>query len=351
MALKVAVVIPGQLSTSPRLLKMADACAEAGYDVRVVSGSFMAWAAAQDAAVAAARAWRWEPVEYRRDVNRAVHAASGARRRLAVATLRALGVDRAPWTAVTRAFSRIYDELRAAVLREPFDLVIGGSVGGLALVADLGATRGVPTLLDLEDLHLDESEAPDAALQHATSRRILERVLRDVTAVTTSSVHIADAYARELGVRPAVVHNVFPFPADLPSSGPRGPLRLYWFSQTIGPGRGIEDAIAGVAASRVQAMLTLRGRADASYLDTLAAAAERVPSLTLQIEAPASPDSMVALCAEHDIGLSPEVPSVANRRCCLSNKAFTYLPAGLPVIFTDTPAQRWLAEQLGPACP
>jgi hypothetical protein len=127
-------------------------------------------------------------------------------------------------------------------------------------------------------------------------------------------------------------------------------LRLYWFSQTIGPGRGLEDAVRAVGVSGVNATLTLRGRATDSYVAVLRAEAARVaPSLTLRVEPTAAPSAMIALSAEHDVGLSLEVPVTQNRRVCLSNKAFTYLPAGLPVIFSDTPAQRWLANQLGAA--
>ena len=48
-------------------------------------------------------------------------------------------------------------------------------------------------------------------------------------------------------------------------------------------------------------------------------------------------------------GLALERPTVRNRDICLTNKAFTYLPAGLAVAFSDTTAQRALASQLGDA--
>ena len=38
-----------------------------------------------------------------------------------------------------------------------------------------------------------------------------------------------------------------------------------------------------------------------------------------------------------------------NRRLCLTNKIFTYLLAGVPVVLSDTPAQRVLAPDLGGA--
>jgi hypothetical protein len=236
-------------------------------------------------------------------------------------------------------------------LSERFDMVIGGSVGGLALVPDIARLARTPSLLDLEDLHTGESEAPDAEFQHACARRFLERAFRDVTIVSTASEHMAAAYEQAFAVRPVTLHNVFPLPAQVPQrTVTKEPLRLYWFSQTIGRGRGIEDVLRAVAIARLHAVLTLRGRADDDYVSALRNEAVRVaPGLTLDVQPPASPDRMVDLCAEHDIGLCLEPPSTPNRRVCLSNKAFTYLPAGLPVIFSDTPAQRWLAEQLGEA--
>ena len=46
-------------------------------------------------------------------------------------------------------------------------------------------------------------------------------------------------------------------------------LRVYWFSQTFGPGRGLEDAIVALGRTPVRAQLSLRGRPQAGYLDAL----------------------------------------------------------------------------------
>ena len=54
----------------------------------------------------------------------------------------------------------------------------------------------------------------------------------------------------------------------------------------------------------------------------------------------ASPDEMVRLAAAYDLGLSLETDVSENRRLCLTNKIFTYLLAGVPVVMSDTPAQR-----------
>jgi glycosyltransferase involved in cell wall biosynthesis len=63
----------------------------------------------------------------------------------------------------------------------------------------------------------------------------------------------------------------------------------------------------------------------------------------------APPEEMVRLAASYDIGLSLETDVSENRRSCLTNKIFTYLLAGVPVLLSDTPAQRVLAPGLGAA--
>jgi glycosyltransferase involved in cell wall biosynthesis len=63
----------------------------------------------------------------------------------------------------------------------------------------------------------------------------------------------------------------------------------------------------------------------------------------------APPQDMVTLAATYDLGLSLETDVSENRRLCLTNKIFTYLLAGVPVLLSDTPAQRALAPELGAA--
>jgi hypothetical protein len=58
---------------------------------------------------------------------------------------------------------------------------------------------------------------------------------------------------------------------------------------------------------------------------------------------------MIRLAASYDLGLSLETDVTENRRMCLTNKAFTYLLAGVPVLMSDTAAQRALAPSLGNA--
>jgi hypothetical protein len=380
MSERICVITAGHLATSPRMLKAADALAEARYHVRVVSASSTDWAAAADVEARRSREgrWDWTAVDHRRAHARSRWLLTGARMRLARSLARLLGsawlpgrrapdpagrrLDsvrpaRVPLAAATRALGRAHPELVAAALAAPADLFYGGTTGGLAAVAAAGRRAGAPYALDLEDFHGAEAgDSPASRLAQALVERVEGAALPGAAFVTASSAGIASAYldtygaARVAGGRPPIpIHNVFRLPARPPSLAPRAgsDLHLYWFSQTIGAGRGLEDAVQAMGMAGIPGVLHLRGRAIAPYLRSLERLAARVaPGLAIVHHEPAPPDRMVELCAPYDAGLSLEQPSVPNRDLCLTNKAFTYMLAGLPVVFTATSGQEPLAQAL-----
>ena len=348
---RVLVVMPGQLSTTPRMVKAADSLAAAGYKVRVVSAGFMDWAREADRRLAATRPWQWSPVEYSREHAPATYAMTGARRHVARAIAQLTGPEAAPWWACTRAVTRAFDELVSRALESDLDFVYSGSFGGIALAEEIGRRRNVPFAVDLEDLHTAESIAPDHVLHHALAKRVLARVLPRASFATTGSECMAERYRSQFGVRPAVVHNVFRLPAQVPvlDRNNDGPLRLYWFSQTVAHGRGIEDMVAAAAAAGVPAEITVRGLASPNVAGAIQRLAAAVPNVTLHLEPPADPDRMIELCAAHDVGFASEHEPVENKQVCLSNKVFTYLLAALPIAMNETAAQQRLAGQLGEA--
>jgi glycosyltransferase involved in cell wall biosynthesis len=151
-----------------------------------------------------------------------------------------------------------------------------------------------------------------------------------------------------------VVLNVFPL-ADRPPEpvAPAGPaFRLYWFSQTIGPDRGLEDVVA--AMGRLPGLpveLHVRGswqRGYAAALGEVARAAGVAWSRIISHD-PAPPSEMVRCAAGHHVGLALENGRTVNSDILLSNKVFTYLLAGVPVLASATTAQSGLAAALGSA--
>ena len=349
---RICVVTAGHLSTCPRMLKAADALAGAGHQVRVVSTSFVDWAADADADVRRRRpgTWAWTLVDYRHAAGRTIRRRAGARLRAAQILARIGGIRRAPLPLVARAYSRMHPELVRAALAGPSDFLYGGSAGALAAVAEAGRRAGVPYALDLEDFHsAEQDDSPASRASHALAARIERDVLGGAAFLTAASPAIAGAYADTYGVRPIPVHNTFPLPARAPDLTPTlgEGLRLYWFSQTVGPRRGLEDAVRAMGRGAIPGELHLRGEVGAEYFESLIRlAASEAPALKIVHHRPAPPDSMVDLCAGYDVGLSLEQGHVPSRSLCLTNKAFVYMLGGLAVAFTATPGQRPVAESL-----
>jgi glycosyltransferase involved in cell wall biosynthesis len=151
-----------------------------------------------------------------------------------------------------------------------------------------------------------------------------------------------------------VILNVFPkanAPTAATSRGVAEPgPSLYWISQTIGRGRGLETAIEAIARTRSLPHLYLRGTPAAGYeahLRSLAAHAGVADKL--HFLDPAPPDDLERLGASYDLGYVGEVDATQNRLLALTNKLFSYLLGGVPSLVTDIPAHRQLAPQLGDA--
>ena len=347
---RVCIVTAGHLSTCPRMVKAADALAARGYRVRVVSTRHTEWATAADRDLRRSREgrWTWTVVDYRRRAARWRYAVTGVRHRAARAAVRWLTAARVPGDVVAGAYSRAHVELVRAALAAPADLFYGGTSGALAAVAAAARRAGVPYALDLEDLHTAEPDAtPGGAAERALAEPVERAVLPGAALLTAASGPITAAYRARYGVAPIAIHNTFPLPAAPPDLAPRsgGGLRLYWFSQTIGPNG--EHAVRAMGRAALSGELHLRGARRASYLDGLRKlAGEIAPGLRVVDHPPALPDDMVDLCAPFDVGLSLERADVAHRDVCLTNKVFTYMLAGLPVVLTATSAQGPLAADL-----
>jgi len=330
------------------MLKAADALAEEGYAVSVVSTRSTPWAAEADLDVLKRRSGRWRSivVDYSRSRGGLLYAKSGLRRRVARA-LAARTTD-VSFPLATRAFARVHDELVSAALGTSADFFYGGTTGGVAAAFEAARRAGRPYALDLEDFF--SGEPPAGSLDQNLAERIEREILPGAGFLTASSGPIAGAYAAKYGVSAETIHNVFPLPGRPPELELRleGPLRLYWFSQTVGPGRGLEEAIAALGVSGIDAELHLRGAISESYQERLwRLAAEMAARAVLVLHPPAAPDEMTSLARAHDVGLSLEQGGSLNNRLALGNKVLTYLLAGLAVAMTETPGQRPLREELG----
>jgi hypothetical protein len=173
-------------------------------------------------------------------------------------------------------------------------------------------------------------------------------ILPKAAFVSAGSRHIADAYAEKYAVRPVPVNNTFPMPRVPPrfDGGTGRQLRLFWFSQTIGPGRGLEDVVRAAGQLGCPVRLGMLGR-KTEFGMQLARLSLRSPNLQLEFQDPCPPEEIVERCRDWDVGLAAENRTPLNHDLCLSNKILTYPLAGLAIAATATTAQRQLIPEFG----
>ena len=354
--LRVCIVTPGFISSSPRVFREADALASAGFDVRVVFTQGPLEALRRfDVETTAGRRWRWDAVKWSAAPGeRVAFYWSGIRHRMF--NRLPVGVQRLAPVA-ERAEGRVAPELATLAAAEPADLYIGHYPTGLAAASSAAARHGARLGYDVEDLYVEIR--PSAMVSVAERSRIEAIERRYVGAcahITAASQPLADEFAtRYGGSSPLAIHNCHAWSDRGTIDGltrdraGRKPS-LYWYSQTVGLDRGLQDVI--VAASRLNGavQLHIRGTIDGHVRDVLTRLArDRGIESDVHLHGPVPPGDLLSRAAEHDIGLAVETPDSLSRQLSVTNKLFLFLTAGLAIAASDLPGQRSVLATCGAA--
>ena len=341
----VCLITPGHLASTPRLVKEATALRARGYQVYVVSSDHFAPNRPLDQEILAEARWTSlriaPPAGFTAKVLQKLR--RGLCQRLFRAGLRSESI-------ATHALFAAHDCFVETALRRPARLYLAHGLPGLCIAAEAARRSGGLLGFDAEDWHSEEQTEAQMPTGEKALRRHLEKLLLPrCRHLTAASPLIAEAYAPLAKVAPLTVLNVFPL-EEAPATPPPHAQRshsLYWFSQTIGSGRGLEEILRAMPLLPTEWTLHLRGIPEAGFPEhflRLAATLgleERIHWLNT-----ASPSEMARLASAHRIGLSVESETPPNRAACLTNKLFTYLLAGTPTLLSDTPAHRAIAPAL-----
>jgi glycosyltransferase involved in cell wall biosynthesis len=341
---RICIVTSEQLSTNPRVVKEADALADAGYDVRVVACQWMDWSHREDALLSQGRNWRCKIIDRSRELAPFLFWYSRIRHYLARRFVAPLAF--APWL-VERAVNRIVPEIVRAAASEPANLFIGHNLPGLPAAVKAARAHEARSAFDAEDFHSGMGVSAVIPLIGDRLAEVIERrYLPHCEYVTAASPGIAQAYAERFMIKlPRVILNAFPLserPKTFRPHNPKAPLTLYWFSQVIGARRGLEEIVRALAITQSRNIeLHLRGQWQPGYreqLNQVAIAAGLQPTQIISHDL-APPKEMIRLASQYDVGIALEQPVSKNRDVCLTNKILTYLLAGNAVIATATTAQ------------
>jgi hypothetical protein len=332
------------------MLKAADALHDVGYSVRVVCAEHVDWCIAAGRKLRAKRSWQCDVLDWHWRTGRSTYCWSRLRHK--AFRLLAAGVEpkRLSLGVLARAGCRVAPELIRVATREPADLIYAGTAGGLAVGALVARRLGIPYALDLEDFHTGEQyDCGTARRTHALMEAVESQILSRAIFLTAGSPPIAVAYAVKYGVHQVPVNNTFPLPSHPPAfhRAAGRPLQLFWFSQHVGPGRGLEDAVRAAVGLDQSVRLWLIGDPDRAYVARLLLLANANPNVELRVLPPCEPHELVLACQDKDVGLALEPGFSTNNEIALSNKLFTYMLGGLAVAATCTRGQLVPAADLG----
>lgn len=340
--MRICSITHHQVVNNPRLFREADALAAAGHDVRVVAVRRIPEQSARDAELAQGRTWRLQQVNIERTREaRGAWLRTGVRRRLAMSL----------WRKVRRgkrlagfAYTRTFQETIGLVLGEPTDLIIAHTQPMLAPAYFAARRVGCLWGFDCEDILSEEYGEGIQDIGHQALVRYVERAfVPRADYVTVASESFGRWLRQRCGLsHPVLIKNVPSLaeaPTDLlpgyPSARPY--LSLHWFSQSIGPLRGIEDAIRALPHLQVPAQLHLRGETLPEFREPLRSLiSELGVGDRVFIHERIAPHELIRSAAHHDIGLALMQPCCVNHQLAVPNKLFAFMMAGLAVGATRT---------------
>lgn len=348
MKRRIAIVSGFQVINNPRVVKEADALSELGHDVTVLAGISSLADLPRIRQITDLRPWRHVPVldmSDRRPGNRlhqfvmrvGARAARDLLPRLGLEHHLQLGQDTG---ALLKAARKLDADLYSLHLEKSLWV-------GLKLLAD-----GRKVRMDVEDwytedgLPADRSKRPLKLMRHAESI-----LLNNAVHSTATSRSMAEALVDAYGCpTPEIIYNSFPTSdrdyldgqvldrrdTSLPS--------VIWFSQTIGPGRGLETLVEALPMLPARVEVHLRGTPRAGYIEHLLADLPPAMKDSVFIHPQVPQSELLARLSEHDIGYCGELSNCINHDVTIANKMFEYMRAGHAIVASDTLGQTEVAN-------
>ena len=213
--------------------------------------------------------------------------------------------------------------------------------------------KGFNVAFDFEDWY-----SHDLLAEANRSRpiRLLEKyekmALQKGVLTYTTSLALAGALTTWAGTAPPrVLQNVFPFSDRntvdhiIKDRVNTGIPSVHWYSQTIGPGRGIEFLIESLYDVDIPIELHLRGNLYQGFRRELEDLFPAGKGHSLHFHPLVPHRELLSRISEHDIGLATEEYVPDSRNLTITNKILQYLQGGIAVVASDTLGQREVAKE------
>ncbi|MDB5130907.1 MAG: hypothetical protein JWR02_656 [Mucilaginibacter sp.] len=344
MSKSVLLISSGQPSLNPRLVKEADTLASWGYEVTVLYAYWNAWGTQHDTELLAGKKWKaictgGDPQQKR---------FTWFLSRLIQKAARFLLKNTNCYTCFSElAIARSSYFLTRKARKHKADLYIGHNLGALPATVKTAKLHKKPCGFDAEDFHRQELTDDINSYSFKISKFIEDKYLPLTDYITASSPLIAETYSLLYQRSITTILNVFPKATPSVNNNKDKPLKLFWFSQTIGPNRGLELIIEAMSLVEQDIELHLLGEAGEDYKQNLFNLSSSIRKCNDKIffYKPIKAEEVTGFAAQFDIGLAAETAVCVNREISLTNKLFTYIQSGLAIAVSDTRAQSAFMQQ------
>ena len=341
MKYKVVIVSSGQPSANPRAVKEAILLAENNYEVTLIYCPISKWADSFDKIIFEKyKNIKWIKAGYHFNDNYFLYNYARARNKIW-----ALGykIFNNKFNAATKSSILFYQELNKVTQSIKSDLYIGHNLGALPVIINAAKKYKAKCIFDFEDFHRGEHSY--IGKEWAKIKTVEDEFAIHLDFAFAASPLIAEQYSTLYNnIKISTTNNCFPinYSKDRLINLPNLPIKLFWFSQTLGKERGVEIIIKALGKLKQNCFeLTLLGNHTnemKNYFDQFAID-NNFDYKNIKYLEPVFENEIVTIAANHHIGIASELQTTVNRDICLTNKIFMYLLAGNAIIFSKTKGQ------------
>jgi glycosyltransferase involved in cell wall biosynthesis len=339
---KICIITQSHLCRNPRVLKEAIVLANAGYKITITNSTYSKELNAEDLRLVKNTGIKLIAVSSleKKDFNSFVHRLT---KKIGDKLVKVLGFN----THLALGYASW--RYKNIALQQNADLYICHQELGLYCgVQLLKAKKKVAFDFEdwySEDLLEDARRYRPIKLLQQLEKTALKNGVFCLSPSDTMGRYLAETYKANT---PVTIYNTFDLDESIIAKSKtfNDPVKLFWFSQTIGPGRGLEQFFEIINKIDTKLEIHLLGATNNGYKNQLSAILQQPHSVSFHPLVPA--DELAKKIAEFDIGLALELNSPLNTNVTISNKFFQYALSGLPVIVTPTLGQVELFEKYNP---
>ena len=336
---KIVLITTTQPAANPRIVKEADVLAAEGYNVIMLYCFTTGWAQEKDKSILDEAVW-----DYKQIGGENKSSFSYSISRILFAIYKFINKKSGGAYFAEKAHARCYSSLLKEAIKLKADWYIGHNPGTMAIAANAAKINNAKCGFDFEDYHRGEynNENKTGYLRQIFLEK---KYIDEFIYISTASPLITKAIEADFANKKLqfiTLLNTF-FKKDQPdfrSDLEENQLKLFWFSQYIGTGRGLELLITCLQKlNDTSITLTLAGNCTNLVKNQFLKLAGDF-SNNIDFCGVITPKELPRLAARFHVGLALEPARDINNDIALSNKIFTFLLAGNAIIFSETNAQK-----------